>query len=548
MLGSQAVVGALVRHGVRTIFSLSGNQIMPLYDACLDARIRIVHVRHEAAAVYMADAWAQVTGEIGVALLTAGPGLANGVAPLYAALQAESPVLLLSGDSAIAEDGLGAFQEMDQATLTRPVTKLSRRVMRSDALVASIDGAVATAKAPRSGPVHLALPFDLLTAACPSSSVAPAQAGAQSDGDASRAGSPAPRIESIAQLLAAAQRPIVLAGPSACRAFERATWQAVRDRLQVPVIGMESPRGLRDPAAGTAAVQIAKADLVVLAGKPLDFTLGFGRGAVFAADAKFAVIDPDAAMLARTQRLLGDRVAFACQADARPLLERAASAASAPAPRAAWVDAVASALAAREPATPVRVAPGAIGSRQLAEHVQRFIDGCEEPILVCDGGEFGQWAQAFCRAPVRIINGTAGAIGGGICHAIAAKIARPQATVVLLMGDGTSGFHFTEFDTAVRENAPFVAVIGNDLRWNAEHLIQQRDYGPDRTIGCSLAESARYHDAAAALGGFGAHVTEAGDVDAALRAAAASGLPACVNVRIDSQPAPVYTTAAHKTH
>jgi acetolactate synthase-1/2/3 large subunit len=120
MLGSQLVIQALARRGVRTIFSLSGNQIMPLYDACIDAGIRIVHVRHEAAAVFMADAWSQVTGEIGVALLTAGPGITNGVAPLYSAAQAESPVLLLSGDSPLGEDGMGAFQEMDQAAIPRP--------------------------------------------------------------------------------------------------------------------------------------------------------------------------------------------------------------------------------------------------------------------------------------------------------------------------------------------------------------------------------------------------------------------------------------------
>ena len=129
MLGSQLIIRTLHRLGVRTIFSLSGNQIMPLYDACIDSGIRIVHVRHEAAAVYMADAWAQMTGELGVAMLTAGPGLTNGLAPLYSALQAESPVLLISGDSSVAEDGKGAFQELDQVAITRAMTKLSLRPM-----------------------------------------------------------------------------------------------------------------------------------------------------------------------------------------------------------------------------------------------------------------------------------------------------------------------------------------------------------------------------------------------------------------------------------
>src|SRR5437868_825761 len=151
MLGSQVVLTSLKRRGVRCIFSLSGNQVMPLYDACIDAGIRIVHVRHEAAAVFMADAWSQVTGEVGVAMLTAGPGLTNGIAPLYSASQSESPVLLISGDSPVAEDGMGAFQEMDQIAITRPLTKLSRRPVTPQELAASVDEAISIALAGRRG-------------------------------------------------------------------------------------------------------------------------------------------------------------------------------------------------------------------------------------------------------------------------------------------------------------------------------------------------------------------------------------------------------------
>lgn len=147
MLGSQLIIRSLRRLGVKTIFSLSGNQIMPLYDACIDAGIRIVHVRHEAAAVFMADAWAQITGELGVAMLTAAPGITNGLAPLYSASQAESPVLLISGDSPVGEDGSGAFQELDQVSITRPLTKLSLRPLTVEALYPALDSAVAQALA-----------------------------------------------------------------------------------------------------------------------------------------------------------------------------------------------------------------------------------------------------------------------------------------------------------------------------------------------------------------------------------------------------------------
>ena len=133
-----------------------------------------------------------------------------------------------------------------------------------------------------------------------------------------------------------------------------------------------------------------------------------------------------------------------------------------------------------------------------------------------------------------------GAIGGGICYAIAAKIARPESTVVLLMGDGTAGFHLSEFDTAVREQAAVVAVVGNDLRWNAEHVIQQRTYGEDRLLGCSLSATARYDAAVAALGGFGALVERLDELAPALEAAIDSQQPACINVQMEGHPAPVF--------
>jgi len=160
-----------------------------------------------------------------------------------------------------------------------------------------------------------------------------------------------------------------------------------------------------------------------------------------------------------------------------------------------------------------------------------------------DGGEFGQWAQACVSAPTRVINGPSGAIGGGICYAIAAKLARPDATVVVLMGDGTSGFHFAEYDTAMRSGAAIVAVVGNDAKWNAEHLIQMRDYGAQRLIGCELNRT-RYDMAAAGLGCHGEHVTESGKLGSALKRALASGQAACVNVEIEGIGAPNFARAA----
>lgn len=534
MLGSQVIIQTLRRRGVKTIFSLSGNQIMPLYDACIDAGIRIVHVRHEAAAVYMADAWAQVTGELGVAMITAAPGLTNGLAPLYSATQAESPVLLISGDSSVSEDGTGAFQELDQVAITRALTKLSHRPLSTRELHPSLNDAIDTALAPRRGPVHLALPFDLLCAETGLKDL-PAVA-AQWAPPVADAGS----TQKLAALVSQARRPLVLAGPAAARASARAFYEEREQTLGLRIVPMESPRGLKDPSLGSVADVIAQADLLVLAGKILDFTLGFGREGALGKDARVAVIDPDPKMLERARKLLGERMVLAVQADACALLGELPASGS-QGQRAAWSAQVDEAI--RNRAT--KPAPGsALGPRVLCETVQAFLASAHDPILVCDGGEFGQWAQAFCQAPTRIINGMSGAIGASVCYAIAAKIARPEATVVALMGDGTAGFHWMEFDTAVRENAPFVAVIGNDLRWNAEHLIQMRTYGPDRLIGCQLSETARYHDAASALGGFGASAHDAAGLGAALRSAQASGLPACINVAMAGEAAPVFSASA----
>jgi acetolactate synthase-1/2/3 large subunit len=167
-----------------------------------------------------------------------------------------------------------------------------------------------------------------------------------------------------------------------------------------------------------------------------------------------------------------------------------------------------------------------------------MLDGAREPVLIADGGEFGQWAQACVSAPTRLINGPSGSIGSALPFALAARLARPDATIVAMLGDGTFGFHLAEMDTAVRAGLPFVAVIGNDACWNAEHQIQLRTYGRDRAHGCELLP-ARYDQAVAALGGHGEHVTRAADLPPALERALRSGRPACVNVMIERAAAPV---------
>ena len=535
MNGANKLVQTLSSAGVRTIFSLSGNQIMPIYDACIDSSIRIVHVRHEAAAVYMADAWAQITGEVGVALLTAGPGFANGLSPLYSAAQAESPVLLLSGDSPVGQDGSGAFQEMDQTAITAPLVKRAVRATDVEDIEGQVAASIRAARSGRNGPVHLALPFDVLNRETDQSfSAEPPNFEAEEQIPTG------PIVADIAAAIGEARKPMVLLGPQS-RRNKALNGSAVGTILGAPAIVMESPRGLRDPALGTFADRLAEADLVISLGKRLDFTVGFGRSPAIRSDARLIVVDPDPALVDRARAEFGPRLIIGAVADANPAIN-ALVAEQQGAGGQDWLAEVTEAVAVR---TAYETAPERIHPADICKAVDRYLESSDDPLLVCDGGEFGQWAQAFCSTPMRIINGSAGAIGGGLCFAIAAKLASPGSTVAVLMGDGTAGFHFTEFDTAFRESVPFIAVIGNDDCWNAEYQIQLRDYGPDRLMGCELAPGTRYDVAASGFGCHGEFVTDGAGIAPAILRAAESGLPACVNIAMAGAAAPDHKSGPH---
>jgi acetolactate synthase-1/2/3 large subunit len=539
--GADILARALAEAGVRHLFSLSGNQIMPVYDAAPDAGLAIVHVRHEGAAVHMADAWGRLTGEPGIALVTGGPGHANAMGALYTALAAESPLVLLSGHAPLSELGRGAFQEMAQAQLAAPLTKASWTADDPAALGSVVTRALQVARSGRPGPVHVSLPFDVLEAKVDAGAVElprPAVAASQPLSEFA--------ADAVLEELQRAKRPLVLAGSMMANGPARAARERLTAALGVPVVCMESPRGVNDPCLGAFADVLREADLLLLLGKQPDFTLRFGAAPAIAMDCRFIVLDPEPAALQRTLKTLAPAQRVALSAVADPLVAAEALLARArPSGTREWVREVESAVGFRpvewntltsrdgEPPHPV----------EIGRAVQQILDRARDPVLVADGGEFGQWAQACVNAPTRLINGPAGSIGSAIPFALAARVARPDATVVAMLGDGTFGFHLAEFDTAVRARLPFLAVIGNDACWNAEHQIQLRTYGRDRAHGCELLP-ARYDQAAAALGGHGEHVTRAAELPAALERALASRRPACVNVMIERLPAPVVARGA----
>lgn len=539
--GADIVARSLSRAGVKNLFSLSGNHIMPIYDSALDAGLRIVHTRHEGAAVHMADAWGRLTGIPGIALLTGGPGHANGVGALSTALASESPLVMLSGHAPLRELGKGSFQEMRQAEMAAPSVKASWTAQSTARLGEDIARAMRIASSGRPGPVHVSLPFDLLEEKCDADAVpaletcrAPIQPLGEAD------------VDAVLDQLARAQRPLILVGGTLSAARSGSVPRELDETLGVPVICMESPRGLNDPALGLLAGVVQRADLIVLLGKEPDFTLRFGSAPSIDATCRVAIIDPDPSALERARALIGtERVAFAAMGDsvatATRLTQRAHGRKS---QGRDWRDEVETALRFRPPewaARPSRV-DDTVHPVEVGRAVQGLIDASSGSVFVSDGGEFGQWAQACVNTSTRVINGPAGSIGSAIPFALAAKLARPEAQVIAMTGDGAAGFHLLELDTAVREKLPVVIVIGNDACWNAEHQIQLRTYGKARAHSCELLPT-RYDQVAAALGAHSELVTTAAELPAALARAAASGKPACVNVMIERLPAPAYSAA-----
>lgn len=536
---ADALAATLGANGVRHLFTLSGNQIMSVFDALLGGPVGLVHVRHEAAAVHMADAWGRLTGEPGVALLTAGPGFANGLGALYSALAAESPVVLLSGAAPLAERGRGAFQEMPQAQLAAPFAKASWTVERAEEVASAVARALRLAQSGRPGPVQVTLPVDVLEGAVDGAAglvVHAAPAAAE------------PPLAEIAGPLAAAERPLLLLGPATGRGPAAAALAAAAEAALLPWAVLDSPRGLADPRLGLLPELLGEADLLLLVGKRPDFALRFARTPPLAATARLLLLDPERETLAEAGRRLRDRLvgAFrATPAEAAAALARAVPAGDRRPARAAWRERVREALRWRPAAwAELRGRPeGPCHPLDLVRALAPLLAREPESVLLLDGGEFGQWARAGLDAPRLLGNGPSGAIGGILPMALAARLVEPEAPVVALMGDGTVGFHAMELDTAVRHQLPLVAVVGNDARWNAEQQIQRRLYGADRLVGCDLLPT-RYDRVAEGLGAVGERVARPAELGPALARALAARRPVLLDVLIEPAAAPILRGAA----
>ncbi len=304
---------------------------------------------------------------------------------------------------------------------------------------------------------------------------------------------------------------------------------------------LESPRGIADATLGTFPDLLRRIDLIVLLGKALDFTTQWASGPAFDPGVRLIAIDPEAALIERAANEKGDRLLVGCIADVRSAAETLIARAAMVGTRDGdWLLEARAALDQRPDtwATVVAQTAGRLHPAEVFRALRPYVERNADTVLVCDGGEFAQWGQGMLPVRRRLVNGVAGAIGSSLSFAMSARLLEPAAPVFAVLGDGTIGFHMSEFETAVRRRLPFVAVLGNDACWNAESQIQLREYGRERMHGCELL-GCRYDQVVAALGGHGEFVENAVDLPGAIERALASGKPACINIMVESIAAPV---------
>ncbi|XSC48240.1 thiamine pyrophosphate-dependent enzyme [Bradyrhizobium sp. RDT10] len=338
--------------------------------------------------------------------------------------------------------------------------------------------------------MHVSLPSDILDEEVEAGAISWPEAHDRSDGpDMAMA-----IADGVLAAIALAKRPIIFAPPQLSSVGGRALLKELEEATHAPAVILESLRGIADATLGAFADLLREVDLVVLLGKALDFTTRWTAAPDFRSDVRVIAIDPEAALVERAARETGSRLLIGCMADVRNAAKTLiARASSADRRGSEWFKKARAALdhRPREWASVASSTEGRLHPAELFRALRPHVESDEDAVLVCDGGEIGQWAQSMLPVRRRLTNGISGSIGGSISLALAARYAEPSAPVFAVLGDGTIGFHLAEFETAVRCRLPFVAVVGNDGCWNAESQIQLKTYGPNRMHGCELTP-ARY--------------------------------------------------------
>jgi acetolactate synthase I/II/III large subunit len=531
--GGHLVARTLKQAGVGHVFTLCGGHILPIYDGCLTEGVRVVDMRHEQACAHAADAYARLTRNIGVAVVTAGPGVTDAVTGIANAHSARSPVLLIGGAAPLGLRGLGSLQEVEQVDLLRPITKGAWTVAETRQIPEVLTTAIRHAVTGRPGPVFVEIPVDLLMTAvedrmAPIPTAYTHRRPVAPDDDS---------IRELAALLAGAERPVIVAGSGVYWDEAAPDLAALAERTGVPVFMNGAGRGSlphdHPQAFGQArGFALGQADVVLVLGTPLDFRLGYGPPPSFAENARVAMVDCDPVELGRNRPLalgLASHIGLTLRAltDAVPRDLATRGARWLAAVRGKEADAQARLLAERRSDTTP------ISHYRLAHEIAAVVDA--DTTVVGDGGDVVGCAAKIvplARPGQWLDPGPFGCLGVGPSFAIAAKLLRPAAPVLLIAGDGAFGLNGMEVETAARFGLPLTVVIGNDGGWGQIRNPQLSFFGAERAVGTSLPFT-RFERMVEALGGRGVHVTEPGEIRPALERALGSGEVYCVNVVLD---------------
>jgi acetolactate synthase-1/2/3 large subunit len=520
--GGTLAVAALAGLGVREVFTLSGGHIFPLLDAAARAGFRILDVRHEQTAAFAAEGLAKATRRLGVAVVTAGPGVTNAVSALAGARVAGSPLLVLAGRAPAARWGAGSLQELDHVPVVAPLAKHAATVSALADIPRAVVEAATTATAPPRGPAFLDVPLDVLFATGRAEQpAAHPVAAVEPDPD---------DIATAARLLAGASRPAVVAGSDVYWGNAEAALVEFAEALRVPVFTNGLGRGTVPPshelAFSRARPLLHEADVVVVVGTPLDFRLGFGR---FGDATVVHVVDhPD-------RRARHAPVAVSPAGDLSLALAGIARAgAGHRADHEGWIERLRAEETTRREAERAVLESDAepIHPARVYGELRKRLD--RDAIVIGDGGDFVSYAGRLLdtSTPGCFLDpGPFGCLGTGLGYAIGARVAHPDRQVVCCLGDGAFGFSGMDVDSLVRHRLAAVLVVGNNGIWGLEKHPMRALYGDD--VAADLQPECRYDDVVRALGGAGETVRHPGDLGPALERALASGVPYLLNVLTD---------------
>jgi acetolactate synthase-1/2/3 large subunit len=523
--GGRLIARRLKAHGVSKLFTLSGGHLFSIYDGCREEGIDIVDVRHESTAAFAAEGWAKVTREPGVCALTAGPGVTNGMSAMASAQANHSPIVVLGGRAPALRWGQGSLQEIDHVPFVRPLTKLASTPGSAEEIPGLLDDAFAAACAPHGGPAFVDFPMDyvFMEAVEPDE-----QPGAPSEppvaGDA---------IERAGELLAGAERPVIMAGTDLYWGRGEEALLEMAESLRIPVFLNGLARGCvpadHELFFSRARSQALKgADVALVIGVPMDFRLAFG--AAFGEDTEIVVVDG-----AEPERRHPRAVAVECYGPVGPALAGIASAAGAKAlPSDRWISELRSAETEKRAGEAAEMSDerSPLHPMRLYAELAKVLD--RDAIVIGDGGDFVSYAGRVVdsyQPGCWLDPGPFGCLGSGPGYALAAKLARPDSQVVLLLGDGAFGFSGMEFDTLARHGVNVVGVMGNNGIWALEKHPMEFLYG--YSVAADLRPETRYDQVVEALGGHGELVRSPGELTPALERAFSSGQPALVNVLTD---------------